>query len=580
VNRPPSVTNGKPIDPPPRVLAFNVQGQAAFSNSKVNHSPNKNHIQPKGNLHLITAEQKIAEEDERYKYLLSHGNIKHMKDTDKIIFAELPQIPGVLVVYRKPSERSANPERLNLDRRDLAHVPLLEGEEQLRLLNLQHNYITKIENLVSLPNLIFLDLYSNKIKEISHLHIVPTLRVLMLGKNNIERIRNLQSLTKLDVLDLHSNKISKIENLSYLSGLRVLNLANNKITSVDNLIGLTSLNELNLRRNEIEVVNGLSNCPKLQRLFLSNNRISKFESIGSLSEAQQLTELALDANPITADAISYYKFCLKVCPNLKNLDLKKVTPELKLAVEEERIEVTPSRNAPQPSKDSQGLKQGTTESLELKTDVNSIMIDSKQTNSSAEKEEQKVVNQAGGVEITQEKLLSVIAQEWKLELERLKSANGRKRISESMIQSGHAEIEEDTILSIYGNALEVLQKEEFQKSVEQINFQYILFDSITDNLSFLKKFQKLTRITLSYNLLTSFLQISKLECLPHITSFVIDHNDIAKTALFKSYIVYRFVGINSINGEPISEVDRQLCRKQFQKFDKALYTQLPLKVIL
>jgi leucine-rich repeat-containing protein 49 len=80
---------------------------------------------------------------------------------------------------------------LNLDKRDLTHMPLLEGEERLRLLNLQHNHVQKIENLVSLPALIFLDLYNNNIKEISHLHTVPTLRVLMLGKNYIERIRNL-----------------------------------------------------------------------------------------------------------------------------------------------------------------------------------------------------------------------------------------------------------------------------------------------------------------------------------------------------------------------------------------------------
>eukprot|EP00826_Nyctotherus_ovalis_P027626 TRINITY_DN2160_c0_g1_i19.p1 TRINITY_DN2160_c0_g1~~TRINITY_DN2160_c0_g1_i19.p1 ORF type:complete len:515 (+),score=140.64 TRINITY_DN2160_c0_g1_i19:473-2017(+) len=502
-----------------------------------------------------------------------------MADADKIIIAELPQIPGVLVVYRKPSERSANPERLNLDRRDLAHIPLLEGEEQLRLLNLQHNRITKIENLVSLPNLIFLDLYNNEIKEISHLHIVPTLRVLMLGKNNIERIRNLQSLTKLDVLDLHSNKISKIENLSYLSGLRVLNLANNKITSVDNLSGLTSLNELNLRRNEIEVVSSLGSCPKLQRLFLSSNRVSKFESIASLNEAPQLTELALDDNPI-ATTIAYYKFCFKVCPNLRSLDLKKVTSELKLAVEEERIEIMPSRNAAEASKDSQGLKQNTSESAELKTEV---AFDGKQLVSSEGKEEAKAGEQAGEMEITQEKLLDVIAQEWRLEVERVKGrlAAGRKKdAKESMVQSGHAEIEEDTVLSIYGNALEVLQKEEFQKSVEQISFQYMLFDTIAEAsvLNKLKKFQKLSRLNFSHNLLSSFLQISKLECLPHITSLTIDHNDLAKTVLFKSFIVYRFTEITSINGENVSEIDRQLCRKQFQKFDKALYTQLPLKV--
>jgi len=97
-------------------------------------------------------------DDERYKFLIKHGNIKRIDEQDKTIFAELPQIPGILVVQRKQSERNFNPERLNLDRKDLTHMTLMEGEEKLRLLCYQHNKIEKIENLVSLPNLIFLDL--------------------------------------------------------------------------------------------------------------------------------------------------------------------------------------------------------------------------------------------------------------------------------------------------------------------------------------------------------------------------------------------------------------------------------------
>ena len=181
------------------------------------------------------------ETDERYQYLLKRAIIRRVENDDKIIFAELPGLPGVLVVYRKPSERNVNPERLNLDRRELTQMPLLEGEERLRLLNYQHNFIVKIENLLSLPNLIFLDLYNNQIKEINSLHTVQTLRVLMLGKNLIEKIRNLNSLNKLDVLDLHSNKISKIENISHLQELRVLNLANNQISQGENLEGLLAL---------------------------------------------------------------------------------------------------------------------------------------------------------------------------------------------------------------------------------------------------------------------------------------------------------------------------------------------------
>mmetsp|Transcript_32652 Transcript_32652/g.49906 ORF Transcript_32652/g.49906 Transcript_32652/m.49906 type:complete len:384 (+) Transcript_32652:181-1332(+) len=300
------------------------------------------------------------EEDERYRYLLKNGIVRRVEDEDKIIFAELPQIPGVLVVYRKPSERNANPDRLNLDKRELNHMPLLEGEERLRLLNLQHNHIQKIENLVSLPALIFLDLYNNNIKEISHLHTVPTLRVLMLGKNYIERIRNLQNLTKLDVLDLHSNKITKIENINHLSELRVLNLANNLINHVEGLNGLVSLTEINLRRNLIETVTGLNNCPRLQRIFLSNNRIDKFENIQSIKDAHQLSELALDGNPVT-NKEGYFQFCIKSCPNLKNLDMMKITQEMR----DNNGVPTELDKAKQAAAQAEGMKSGDATNAEL-----------------------------------------------------------------------------------------------------------------------------------------------------------------------------------------------------------------------
>ena len=61
--------------------------------------------------------------------------------------------------------------------------PILEGEDQLRLLNYQHNIIQRIQHLNGLKRLIFLDLYDNQIEEISGLASLRSLRVLMLGKN-------------------------------------------------------------------------------------------------------------------------------------------------------------------------------------------------------------------------------------------------------------------------------------------------------------------------------------------------------------------------------------------------------------
>jgi len=42
------------------------------------------------------------------------------------------------------------------------------------------------------------------------------------------------------------------------------------------------------------------------------------------------------------------------------------------------------------------------------------------------------------------------------------------------VESGHAEIEANRILLIFGNALEVLHREEFHETVEEIYIEYIL----------------------------------------------------------------------------------------------------------
>lgn len=46
------------------------------------------------------------------------------------------------------------------------------------------------------------------------------------------------------------------------------------------------------------------------------------------------------------------------------------------------------------------------------------------------------------------------------------------------MQSGHAEIEGNKVLYIYGNALEVLQRSEFYDLVEEIHLVYVRFDLI------------------------------------------------------------------------------------------------------
>eukprot|EP01039_Chlorochromonas_danica_P010588 gene10587-11734_t len=260
---------------------------------------------------------------------------------DGIIFAKIrnpsSSISGdTFVVFRTAEERLRNPERLNLDRRQLDHCPVLEQEQRLRLLNYQNNNIKLIANLENLPNLIFLDLYNNKIVTLDGpLSHVKGLRVLMAGKNRINKISNLLSLKKLDVLDLHSNEIKVVEGLEGLTDLRVLNLAGNRISEVNNLDTLVSLTELNLRRNQITQITSLNHLPALQRIFLSHNQIAQYQDIDCVFSLSSLIELSLDNNPLAEkDAVLYRLTVLSKLSALKHLDLKRVTDEERAQVQQ------------------------------------------------------------------------------------------------------------------------------------------------------------------------------------------------------------------------------------------------------
>uniref|UniRef100_A0A8C1XWV9 Uncharacterized protein n=1 Tax=Cyprinus carpio TaxID=7962 RepID=A0A8C1XWV9_CYPCA len=218
-------------------------------------------------------------------------------------------------------------ERLDLDRRGLTDVPHLDAAENLRLLNMQHNLISHLQDLLHLQRLVFLDLYDNRVIDMSGVSSLTSLRVLLLGKNRIQRICDVDGLTKLDVLDLHSNQISQIENVSRLSKLRLLNLSGNRITRVENLQGLNCLTELNLRHNSITSVTDVENLPRLQRLFLSSNSISRFDALACLWHCRSLSELSVDGNPVALESC-YRQTLLRCCsPHLQLLDMKRVTEE-------------------------------------------------------------------------------------------------------------------------------------------------------------------------------------------------------------------------------------------------------------
>jgi hypothetical protein len=200
------------------------------------------------------------ETDERLRYLLKYGKVKKFEQDFRAIFAELPQISGIWIFYRKQSLRNLRPERLDFSGYKLNHIPLLEGEEPLLKYDLSNNEVQKIENLVSLPNLIDLNISHNLIREISGFESISQLKVVDISYNFIEGIQFLDVLDRLEEVNLSHNKIKSLEGLDSNKNLMVINLSYNNIVNlraVKNPMG--SVLKLSLKKNALTELLNIEN---------------------------------------------------------------------------------------------------------------------------------------------------------------------------------------------------------------------------------------------------------------------------------------------------------------------------------
>ena len=518
------------------------------------------------------------EKDERYLYFLRFGYLRRYEGKGDILYVEIPQIKKNLVIYRKPSIRNKNSEKLYLNKKDLPHIPLLEGEENLKLLSLENNLITKIDHLISLNNLRFLNLYENKISEIENLQTVPRLQALMLGKNNISKIKNLQCLLEIEVLDLHSNKIKLIENLSCLKKLRILNLANNQITSFVELMINKNLEDINLRKNLIvSIPNLVLSFEKLRKLNLGKNMISKIEFILEFKKLKRIEELYIEGNPVLSIKDVYKKFC--------SLPLK-FKDQAQYEFYKNNVSNNNNNNGSSNNQFKKQVNNGKINPLEDNKIELHKNIESKQStrNDSFLNPNNNNKNNDGNYkgeqdnlsEEEREKLLNKIENEWKIELKYIinNGFNGYnvKRLKETKMQLCHAEIEREKQLNLFGNAIEVLGYREFYNQVHTIKFEFINYDIISQgqNIEYIKNYPHLKHLIFISNNMHGFYQILKLENIKGIEYLTIRKNEICNGEILKYFLVYRLQSIKYFNDKEITSKDNLISKKIFENFDQAI----------
>ena len=555
--------------------------------------------------------------DERFLFFIKYGILRRYEGECDIIYVEIPQIPRKLVIYRRPHCRMKSLNKLSLSNRDLPHIPLFEGEDNLKFLFLELNRITKIERLISLNNLIYLNLYGNYITEIENLSHTSKLKVLLLGKNNIEKIKNLNCLTDLEILDLHSNKIKTIENISNLQNLRILNLANNKINSFNEIIYNRNLEELNVRKNLIEIIPNMDDFQMLKKINIGKNFITKIDYILEFIKLKYLQELIIEDNPILNDPdiiIQIKKFNLplkgklintsktpnpnkrkdfgnfsyeatiEAYSNSRNNNINLIRTSTILEVSNKIKFLLPNNlkkkikknsvinNAPINNKDFIYAKNSNNINENKSLEMNMITPSVKIINCS-----QKSSRNQKNSTITDfySKILP-IRQLWNYEMINIKKKGYdgyiHKKYKEINITQGHVEIESNHSLQLYGNCLKILEENELYEKIRSISFNYFYFDFIMSKrfLKYIKEFKILETVKFSNNNIYSLYQLTKLESLENIKNLCIFDNEICNANLLKYFIFYRLNTLKSFNNQIIKDSDYKASQNIFNYFDEII----------
>ena len=555
--------------------------------------------------------------DERFLFFIKYGILRRYEGECDIIYVEIPQIPRKLVIYRRPHCRMKSLNKLSLSNRDLPHIPLFEGEDNLKFLSLELNRITKIERLISLNNLIYLNLYGNYITEIENLSHTSKLKVLLLGKNNIEKIKNLNCLTDLEILDLHSNKIKTIENISNLQNLRILNLANNKINSFNEIIYNRNLEELNVRKNLIEIIPNMDDFQMLKKINIGKNFITKIDYILEFIKLKYLQELIIEDNPILNDPdiiIQIKKFNLplkgklintsktpnpnkrkdfgnfsyeatiEAYSNSRNNNINLIRTSTILEVSNKIKFLLPNNlkkkikknsvinNAPINNKDFIYAKNSNNINENKSLEMNMITPSVKIINCS-----QKSSRNQKNSTITDfySKILP-IRQLWNYEMINIKKKGYdgyiHKKYKEINITQGHVEIESNHSLQLYGNCLKILEENELYEKIRSISFNYFYFDFIMSKrfLKYIKEFKILETVKFSNNNIYSLYQLTKLESLENIKNLCIFDNEICNANLLKYFIFYRLNTLKSFNNQIIKDSDYKASQNIFNYFDEVI----------
>ena len=231
-------------------------------------------------------------------------------------------------IEKEVFEKLTNLRILNLEINEITKIENLENCHFLNYLNLNYNKIDQIENLDNLINLEKLYLIGNLIKKIENLSKLKKLKYLSLGINKLKDIENIENeIFYLEELTLFKNKIKNIPENFSLPFLKFFYLNSNKIKQIGNIF-LPNLEELYLQNNKIFSINSDSkifqHTNKLKKIDISFNKLESFSDVLKLLiRNKNIQVLTMNNNPFYVHLnkiVNIENSLVKIFPNLKKID--------------------------------------------------------------------------------------------------------------------------------------------------------------------------------------------------------------------------------------------------------------------
>jgi len=187
--------------------------------------------------------------------------------------------------------------------------------------------IKDVKSETSQTEAVDLDLSSRNISSLQITNPFQEVKILNLSKNGLTKLDGIQFLTGLVELNVENNSLVDITDIGHLSQLKRLELGGNQISNLGHAFtGLKELVLLSLENNRISSLVGLSEMTNLLELYIGENFVDDLKEIRHLGGLKKLIVLDLWGNPLCREK-EFRLFCIFNVKELKVLDGYPIQPK-------------------------------------------------------------------------------------------------------------------------------------------------------------------------------------------------------------------------------------------------------------